>query len=445
MSRSERLPAVERFCFRHHAYDPSSGTATLGYAFDDGATLEERIIFPYQPWPPDPSRQVAFLRALEMLHLVAGVSYWKACVPPQMDLGDIRLDDQAAAFLRELYVNGLAEFAWTNRLSLEDRVGFEANGSPVEPVALDLPDRSLLAVGGGKDSLVSLEVLRGAGHEFQPVCVGGSGLIGETVKAAGLPLIRIDRTLAPQLAQMNEAGALNGHVPVTAINSAILVCAALLYGYRNVVFSNESSASEATFTDERGGAVNHQWSKSLEFEQSFRLLLGARLSPDLQYFSLLRPLNELAIAKRFSEMRDYHPVFSSCNRNFHLDGSRIEGRWCGDCPKCRFTSLALAPFMAPADLAAIIGRDLLGEASQEQGFRALCRLGVEKPLECVGSVDECRAAMKWLADSPDWQSHHVVAALAAELRGMEVPPLGELLEARSGHCIPDPDLRNALG
>lgn len=444
MSTPGGLPRVERFCFRSHSFDPSSGTATLAYSFDDGVSLEEQLVFPYQPWPSDPSRQAAFMRALEILHLVAGVSYWKACIPPRMDLGDIALDEQAAAFLRDLYVNGLAEFAWKNELVLDDRIGLNANGAPLEPFELDLPERSLLAMGGGKDSLVSLEVMRSACHEFQPVCVGGAGLIGETVEAAGLPLIRIERTLAPQLAKMNEAGALNGHVPVTAINSAILVCAALLYGYRNVVFSNESSASEATFTDRQGRAINHQWSKSLEFEQSFRQLLASRVSPNLEYFSLLRPLTELSIARRFSQMTRYHGVFSSCNRNFHLGGSRIAGRWCGDCPKCRFTSLALAPFMTPADLRGIIGRDLLNEPQQEAGFRALCGLGAEKPLECVGSLAESRSALKFLGEHPSWKNHHLVRLLAKDLASEQVPSLEEVLEARSEHCIPNRELLDAL-
>ncbi|NNE06819.1 MAG: endonuclease domain-containing protein [Xanthomonadales bacterium] len=443
-SKSGRLPRVNRFCFGNHHFDPASGTATLTYSFDEGAELEERIVFPYQPWPSDPSRQAAFLRALEILHVVAGVSYWKSCVPPEMDLGGIALDDATASFFHDLYVYGLAEFAWNNDIELEGRVSFKASGTPAAPLDLDLPSRSLLAMGGGKDSLVSLEILRKAGHEFQPVCVGGSSLIADTVQAAGLPLVRIERLLAPQLAQMNDAGALNGHVPVTAINSAILVCAALLYGYRNIVFSNESSASEATFTDRSGRAVNHQWSKSLEFEQGFQKLLAARVSPDVAYFSLLRPLNELSIAQRFSHLTRYHGVFSSCNRNFHLEGSRIEGRWCGNCPKCRFTSLALAPFMNPGQLSDITGHDLLNDPEQEAGFRALCNLGADKPLECVGSVDESRAAIKHLADDPSWQGHHVVRVLAKALQNIQVPSMTGLLDARSEHCISDQELVDAL-
>jgi hypothetical protein len=68
-------------------------------------------------------------------------------------------------------------------------------------------------------------------------------LIGDTVKTAGLPLIRIGRQISPVISELNAEGAWNGHVPVTAINSAVLLCASILYGYRYVVFANESSAS----------------------------------------------------------------------------------------------------------------------------------------------------------------------------------------------------------
>lgn len=433
-----------RFLTRH--YDPRTGEAVFGYSFDAGAPLFERLVFPHSPWPSDASRQVAFDRALSLLHLVMGVSYYKACVPARMDTGDLHLDEHLAGFMETLYIKGLAEFAYTNGIELESRVNFPVS-TPVsiEPASLGLPERALVAMGGGKDSLVSLEILREAGVEVQPVCVGQSRLIADTVKAARLPLIQIARNLSPSLAEMNQAGALNGHVPVTAINSAILVCAAILYGYRYVVFSNESSAEEATLNDANGKPVNHQFSKSLEFESAFRDVVKCRVSPDIEYFSLLRPLKELAIAKRFSELQQYFDTFSSCNRNFHSAGPEISGRWCGSCPKCRFTTLALAPFVSPDTLAKIMGADLLDQPEQEDGFRALCRLRVEKPFECVGTVDESRAAMLALADLPGWRDKSVVRALQPELSGLKVPALHDLLSSRGPHCIPDAGILNALG
>ena len=434
------------FSFSGYHYDPASGEATLTYDVD-GRLLHEKITFPWAPWPVYASRQAAFLQALELLHLVAGISYYKAGLATRIDTGENKIDRTMAAFLKELYLEGLAEFAYINRLDLTGLIDFEVNtdGASVamehsqdglSSYPVDLPGRALVAMGGGKDSLVCLQMLKDAGVEVQPVCVGGSRLIGETVKATNLPLIRIQRELSSVLTEMNTGGAWNGHVPVTAINSAILLCASLLYGYRFVVFANESSANEATLTDGQGREVNHQYSKSLAFEQNFAAVIGRHVSPDIEYFSLLRPFSEIAITRRFSEMTEFHQVFSSCNRNFHQDGSHITGRWCQDCPKCRFTALALAPFLSPQALFSIQGADLLDQENQLQGFKALCGLGELKPLECVGSVAESRAAMKGLVKDSQWQDKYIVRVLAeySEIKQAGVLELQPDFEA--AHCIP---------
>lgn len=426
-----------RFAFTSCEYDMASGEAALAYEVD-GLELVETLTFPWQPWPADASRQAAFLSALELLHLIAGISYYKAGLATTIAVGDDRLDPALSGFLNELYTRGLGEFAYVNQLDLSGLSLFQANTNAApRSVDLDLPERALVAMGGGKDSLVCLELLRGAGIEVQPVCVGGAALIGDTVRAAGLPLIRIGRRLAPQLADLNEQGAWNGHVPVTAINSAVIVCAALLYGYRYVVFANESSADEATLTTAQGLEVNHQYSKSLAFERAFAALIHRRVSPSLDYFSLLRPFGEAAIARRFAALDRYHGVFSSCNRNFHLDGARIKGRWCARCPKCRFTALALAPFLAPADLKAIQGGDLLDDKEQLGGFRQLCGLGQDKPFECVGSVAESRALVKCLADQPRWRGKAVISALAQEPEIHQAGIPRWQPDVRSEHCIPE--------
>lgn len=434
------------FSFSGCHYDPAKGEATLSYDID-GRVLHEKLIFPWNPWPVDASRQAAFFQALELLHLIAGISYYKAGLATRIDTGESRVDRTMAAFLNELYVEGLAEFAYFNKLDLTGLIHFEVNadsapvaiGQPRETLLshpLDLPERALVAMGGGKDSMVCLQMLRDASVEVQPVCVGGSHLIGETVKVTNLPLIRIQRELSSELSEMNVAGAWNGHVPVTAINSAILLCASLLYGYRYVVFANESSANEATLKNEQGREVNHQYSKSLAFEQNFATVVARHVSPDIEYFSLLRPFSEIAITRRFSEMTEFHEVFSSCNRNFHQDGSHIAGRWCQDCPKCRFAALALAPFLSPQALFAIQGADLLGQESQLQGFKALCGLGEHKPFECVGSVSESRAAMKRLALDSQWQDKYIVTVLAEFSEIKQAGALELQPDFEATHCIP---------
>ncbi len=427
---------AKSFEFTGHHYDAVLGQATLSYAVD-GRELTEIITFPWAPWPVDASRQAAFFRALSVLHLIAGISYYKAGLALSIDTGDSNIDELQSGFLNELYAQGLAEFAYVNELDLSGLINFErSGGEPLEELDIDLPERALVAMGGGKDSLVCLQMLRDAGLEVQPSCVGGAELIGETAKAAGLPLIRIKRALSPALKEMNRDGAWNGHVPVTAVNSAILVCAAILYGYRYVVFANESSANEATLKDAQGNEINHQYSKSFAYEKAFREVIEKRITRGVEYFSLLRPFSEIAITHRFANMGAYHSVFSSCNRNFHLDGSHIEGRWCQDCPKCRFAALALAPFMSAEKLLAIQDADLLDQQEQLQGFKELCGLGEDKPFECVGSIAESRAAMKFLGGNSDWQNKTVVKTLAET---PEIQQAGELEfrpDAGAEHFIP---------
>jgi hypothetical protein len=428
------------FHFTQVDYDRASGLARLAWRFDDGPELVERITFPGAPWPADPAAQDGFRRALQLLHGIAGVSYYKAGLSPELRFGPGAGNAALAEFLTAVYVNGLAEFGHVNGLDVAGRVHFaipQAGADVAAPARpADLPERALLAMGGGKDSLVALEMLREAGVELQPACVGESVLIRDTVRAAGLPLLQIRRRLAPELAEMNRAGAWNGHVPITAINSAILLCAALLYGYRYVVFANERSADEATLTTAEGCQVNHQYSKSSGFEAALRDMIRRDMGAGIEYFSILRPFSELGILQRFSRLARYHAVFSSCNRNFHLDGPRVEHRWCRDCPKCRFAALGLALFLPPEQLLAIQGADLLDDPAQEEGFRALCRLGRDKPFECVGEAGESRAALRALACDPAWRSHAVVRALQPELERVEVPALESLLQASPRHFIP---------
>lgn len=427
-----------RFRFKRHEYDSQTGTLSLVYQFDDHPELIENITFPHAPWPPEASRQAAFERAATLLHLIAGVSYYKAGAPPLLDVSGIGVDASLGLFLSRLYTQGLAEFAYVNDIDIRSRVNFQPSTSTdPRPHSLILPERALVAMGGGKDSLVGLYSLQRAGLEVLPVCVGDSGLIADTVKAAGLPLLRIERQLDAQLGEMNRQGALNGHVPVTAINSAICLCAAILYGYRHIVFSNERSADEATLKAPNGEMVNHQYSKSSAFEEDFRNVIASEVSDSIEYYSVLRPLSELAIVKRFSTMTEFHQVYSSCNRNFHLDGSRVSNRWCGDCPKCRFAALSLAVFMSPDEVHDIMACDLLNDAEQIDGFRELCELGRDKPFECVGEAGESRAALLALSRDQAWNRHVVVNRLVPELDGLEIPSLEELLTPLKKDHIPD--------
>jgi hypothetical protein len=111
----------------------------------------------------------------------------------------------------------------------------------------------------------------------------------------------------------------------------------------------------------------------------------------------------------------YDDVFSSCNRNFRILGPQPIDRWCGQCPKCHFVFLALAPFMPKPRLLSIFGRNLLDDASLAAGFDALLEYQEHKPFECVGEGIESRAALAALAERAEWREDALVARFAEEI------------------------------
>jgi UDP-N-acetyl-alpha-D-muramoyl-L-alanyl-L-glutamate epimerase len=405
-----RLTQVFRFLHARYA----DGVAELAYAFDDGAPLVERIRFPNAPALPA-ERRAAFDAALRLLHLVAGISYYKAGVPPKIELADGPLDDATANLLDQLYLHGLAEFAYRNGLDLRGRIAFP-RGTAKQPQAsaLGLPKRTLVPIGGGKDSLVAVEAIKSIGGAATAVWVGNSALIAACAERTGLPTLNIQRELAPELFELNRLGAWNGHIPVTAVNSAILALAAILYGYDSIAFANERSASAATLEYE-GQQVNHQWSKGYAFEVLLNDWLHSHVAADLDYCSLLRPYSELAITRAFARLAPYFDVFSSCNRNFKILGPKPADRWCGQCPKCHFVFLALAPFLPKPRLLAIFGRNLLDDETQAAGFDALLEYQDHKPFECVGEGAEARAAMYALSQRPEWREDALVERFRSEI------------------------------
>ncbi|MEO8809158.1 MAG: UDP-N-acetyl-alpha-D-muramoyl-L-alanyl-L-glutamate epimerase [Rhodanobacter sp.] len=405
-----RLTQVFRFTRASYA----DGVAELAYAFDDGEELVERIRFPRAPAVPA-ERRAAFDAALKLLHLIAGVSYYKAGVPPRIELSDGPLDDATADLLDDLYLHGLAEFAYRNGIDLRGRIAFARGAqAPLPATALDLPQRTLVPIGGGKDSLVAVDAIKAIGGEATAVWIGNSALIAACAARTGLPALNIQRELAAGLFEMNRLGAWNGHIPVTAVNSAILAVAAILYGYDSIAFANERSASVATLEYD-GQQVNHQWSKGYAFEQLLGDWLHTHVASDLDYCSLLRPYSELAITRAFAKQTSYFDVFSSCNRNFRLLGPKPVDRWCGQCPKCHFVFLALAPFLSKPRLLSIFGRNLLDDEGQSAGFDALLEYQDHKPFECVGEGAEARAAMYALSQRPEWQEDALVARFRSEI------------------------------
>jgi hypothetical protein len=376
-------------------------------------------------------------RLFRLILLFAGVSYYKAFIPRILRCEAFALDRDTADLLVRFYEHGLGEFAYRNGLLLHGHLEVRtASGAAPAAVTGALPRRSCVPVGGGKDSIVTLECLRRADEPLVLFALGDAEPIRATIAVARLPFIRVERRLDPLLFALNAAGARNGHVPITGILSAIALAAAVLYGCDAVAMSNEHSANAPNLVED-GVAINHQYSKSLAFETDLAEYLVRHISPDLAYFSFLRPLAEIEIARRFARYPAYFGAFRSCNTAFRQALAERGRHWCGNCPKCRFVFLALAPFVAKTELVEIFGNNLLDDMRQVSGFAELCGFSRHKPFECVGEVDESAAALAHLARDPQWRSDAVVERLAfPALRQSDDAAWQRLFAERHPHRLP---------
>ncbi len=429
--------AADRFRYDRYEIDPSQGKVSCHYSVGDRRFVEHLTFGAEGDWTSP-----AVDAAARLLFLLAGVSYYKTSAPPVVDLGDLQTTDEERHFLRTVYIEGLGEFAHRNGLDLRalEVVGPRLETrrpAPYEPV----PDSPLIPFGGGIDSIVTTEITRRQHPSSALFIVSRAGdtfeAIDRPAAATGLPIARAKRELDPAVLLSDALGFLNGHVPVTGIISGMAVLMAVLHGRDAVVMSNEWSASVGNLILD-GRTVNHQWSKSLEFERGFRALLTTNLGGGFEYFSLLRPRSELWVAKEFAGLPTYHPLFRSCNRAFQIDRAKRLDRWCGVCDKCCFIDLILSPFLEPRRLAAIFGgREPLSERSLEGRFRALLGDWPEvKPFECVGDADECRVAIQMAAERPDRAGTATLQRLAEELGPGAASPEA-LLRPLGEHCIPD--------
>ncbi len=421
------------FVCEGYRFAPETGTLSLHYAFDGGPRFEERIALPLAARSLSDGEAAALDRVFRLLLLACGVSYYKACAPQRIRCAAFPLDAATAAFFTDFYMKGLAEFAWRNGIDLAGLCFAVDMVEPASAQQLQLPRLTCVPVGGGKDSIVTIECLKQAGEPLVLFELGNAAPIEATIAQAGLPAIRVTRRLDPALFALNEAGALNGHVPITGILSMLVLACAIIHGFDAIAMSNEHSASAPNLVA-AGREVNHQYSKSFEFEQAFSQFIERHVVQGVRTFSLLRPLSEIAIARRFARHTAYFPVFRSCNAAFRQSPERRATNWCCDCPKCRFVFLALAPFVERQLLIATFGRDMLDDPAQIDGFAELCGLQRHKPFECVGEVEESATVMAHVANLADWRDDEVVRALAPRL-----PPgnFTALFALRGPHLVPE--------
>lgn len=424
------------FIFEEYSYLEKDHTLHMLYRYEYGPQFEEVIQFPQIRKKLTIAEQKALDNAFRLLFLLAGVSYFKAYVPNNLRCNAFEIDAQTAKFIEFVYMEGLGEFAYVNSIDFSKFKGFDkCTGDAPRAQHLNMSTRTCVPVGGGKDSIVTLEALKSQNRDLVLFQLGNAKPITDTIKKSELPGIRVTRSIDQTLFSLNQQGAYNGHVPITAILSSIVVACAILNDFNSIAMSVERSASEATRIY-KNKEVNHQFSKSFEFEKIFADYVKKMISPNINYYSLLRPLYEVHIMQKFAQLKDYHAIFLSCNAAFRIKETQRATNWCCDCPKCRFIFLGLAAFMNKDSLIEIFGNNLLAEPSQQQGFDDLCGVGDGKPFECVGETQESAALMVYLSNHKDWENDPVVKSSNSMLNGHDVPLLSEFLKADGEHSIP---------
>ena len=395
-----------RLTFGEMVYEKYSYTIDAeGFRMEFVFRLNDKIVF--RPTASIPRRTfLNFDQPKELMDtlvfnigMIELVSYWKCVCPKLVRVLPHSLDDEQIAFWKKIYFNGLGEFFYTNgiKATLEDFMTIE--GNPDSPVAADFKSDAsaikqsgkqattnyLIPIGGGKDSVVTLELLRGQG--VRPLIMnprGATTLCAERGGFSSEETLVINRKIDPVLLDLNAKGCLNGHTPFSAMLAFYTLLAATLAGVRNVALSNENSANESTVA---GSTVNHQYSKSLEFENDFRAYAAKYVTGEVNYFSFLRPLSELQIAMLFARHEKYFDVFKSCNAGSKQD------IWCGKCAKCLFAYIILSPFIEPERLNAIFGKAMLDDWELRGYFEELTGHTESKPFECVGTISEVNTAL----------------------------------------------------
>jgi hypothetical protein len=398
--------------FRYTGLEIDDDTLT-GHFDLDGRTFKESVVFEGVSSLMTPAvRAVA-----ELWYLVAGLSYYKTGAARRIDLAATPVGTKGRALLNGALHDGLAEFSYRNDLPLDDVV--VQGGVDVVTYAPTLdPGRVLTPFGGGIDSVVtaarlldhvdqSLFIMSPPSGRFEP--------LEATAAVTGLGIVRATRSLDRHVLEGDEAY-FRGHVPVTAMITLLAAVAAVASGRGGVAMSNEHSASSPNLRW-RDQDVNHQWSKSWIAEELISDALDEVVGPDLVVASYLRDRSELWVAQQFARQTSYHHVFRSCNRAFTQRSAARAASWCGECDKCLFIDLILAPFLSRAALREIFAGEPLGRADLVEKLRSLVGVGLDhKPFECVGDPDESAVALMKVSALDEWADVGALSELALLVR-----------------------------
>ncbi len=390
------------FEFTSYTFEPNKKRVLFRYKteFKDKSSIDftETIIFPKSPLTL--TNKKALKKTLEALHMILGISYYKLYCPTSVKV-PYELSKKEADFWNTVYQKGLGEFFYRNNLdpAIAPKFPYAKKTKATNYQLQTINSRCLVGIGGGKDSIVSLELLKSqnfgtSGFLNKNLITGflvetnDSSEISDTIaKIAGINILKIRRVLDEKVFQKHQY---SGHIPISAIYAFLGSFTSLLYGYSYIVVSNEYSSNFGNF-NYKGLDINHQWSKSFEFEKLFQKYLNDFISHDITYFSLLRPFYEIRVAKLFSHYRKYFSAFSSCNQNFKRNKSH-KGLWCNHCAKCVSSFTLLSAFLEKEELLVIFRENLYERQDLLPLFKDILGLGLMKPFDCVGTFEESQTA-----------------------------------------------------
>ncbi len=380
-----------KFIFKGHEANFKKGEVIFHFGFRGEKNIDfiEKISFP--PVVTQIS-QALFKSILDNMMLILGISYWKLYCPREIIIEPNFLTKDQAEFWNIVYTKGMGEFYYKNKIDFHGLVKFPFSEKAISgPINFPRKDRSLIGIGGGKDSIVAAELFKKSNQQFDLVTSDFPIQI-EVAKIIGGKVINTFRQIDPKLLELNKKkGTYNGHVPISAYYAFLLLLMAALYDYKYVIVGNERSANYGN-VEYLGEMINHQWSKSEEFENLFSEYVKKFITPDIIYSSPLRNMTESQIIGEFVKYPKYFKVFSSCNKNFKIN-NQSDQRWCGECPKCLFVFISLAAFLSRKEIVDIFGKNLLENKSLLPLFEELIGARNFKPFECVGTPEEVKEAL----------------------------------------------------
>lgn len=324
--------------------------------------------------------------------LVELVSYWKATCSKNVIIKAGYINKEQIEFFKKLYFYGLGELFYTNGITpnYDDFINIKCE---LKEQNIEIPNYvgngNLIPIGGGKDSNVTLEIMKSDFEDNLCFIINPKQVTLSCAQTAGYSnekIVTVKRTIDKNLIELNKQGFINGHTPFSALVAFLSYFNAYITGKKYILLSNESSANESNVD---GTKINHQYSKTYEFECDFNEYTKKYFKIDIKYFSLLRPLSEYQIAMLFSNYEKYHEIFKSCN----VGSKKEPWHWCCSCPKCLFVYIILSPFLYKEKLIEIFGEDLFEKEDLLDIFIELTGYGKTKPFECVGTYEEVRYAI----------------------------------------------------